>query len=261
MTRRCLLLMALLVMGSPAEAWPQAAETLDGVEELVRAGRSEEARQELLRWWNREYGDASRRDVQRGLWLRAQLTVDPRQASLDYRRLVVEYPGGPYADLALLRLAQSAFALGDSAAAREHVTRLQRDYPAGSATREAEAWWAEPGPLPPRAAPGRQAAAPAPPPDADREPEGGSDLAGEPRFAVQLGAFSVREGAESVHREAMGAGFSARIVRIGSDGLFRVRVGMFRSSDAAAEILLRLRELGFSAALARDAHLEEPIGR
>jgi hypothetical protein len=131
--------MALLVMGSPAEAWPQAAETLDGVEELVRAGRSEEARQELLRWWNREYGDASRRDVQRGLWLRAQLTVDPRQASLDYRRLVVEYPGGPYADLALLRLAQSAFALGDSAAAREHVTRLQRDYPAGSATREAEA--------------------------------------------------------------------------------------------------------------------------
>jgi hypothetical protein len=36
---------------------------------------------------------------------------------------------------------------------------------------------------------------------------------------------------------------------------------MFRSSDDAAEILLRLRELGFSAALARDAHLEEPIGR
>lgn len=245
----------------------QEPSTLDGVEELVRAGRTEEARQALLQWWRTGYRDASRPDVQRGLWLRARLTVDPRQASLDYRRLVVEYPGGSFADLALFRLAQSAFALGDSAVAREHVARLQRDYPGSSAAREAEAWWADPGPLPPPAAQQSREVAGADRPR-DAVPEVAVDsgiavesgIADEPQVAVQLGAFSVREGAEAVHREVTQAGFSARIVRIGSDGLYRVRVGMFRSSDEAAEILRRLQALGFSAALARDAHLEEPIG-
>jgi cell division protein FtsN len=173
----------------------------------------------------------------------------------------VEYPGGSFADLALFRLAQSAFALGDSAVAREHVARLQRDYPGSSAAREAEAWWADPGPLPPPAAQqSREAAGADRPRDAAPEVAVESGIADEPQVAVQLGAFSVREGAEAVHREVTQAGFSARIVRVGSDGLYRVRVGMFRSSDEAADILHRLQALGFSAALARDAHLEEPIG-
>jgi hypothetical protein len=255
-------LAVFVVLGSAAEARCQAPTTLDGVEDLVREGRTEEARQALLRWWRTGYRDASRTDVQQGLWLRAQLTVDPRQASLDYRRLVVEYPGGGYADMALLRLAQSAFALGDSAAAAAHVARLQRDYPIGSPAREAEAWWAEPGPVPPPGAQHRDEAA-QPDPFRDTGPElaSGSGVATEPQVAVQLGAFAMREGAEAVHREVTDAGFSARIVRIGSDGLYRVRVGMFQSSDEAAEILRRLRQLGFSAAVARDAHLEEPIGR
>ena len=58
--------------------------------------------------------------------------MDPAQAQLDYRRLVIEYPGGPYSDQALLRIAQAEFAAGDSAAAARDVQRIGREYPGSS---------------------------------------------------------------------------------------------------------------------------------
>lgn len=255
MRRWDLVLLSTVLLGLPAGASSQSPPTLDEVEQLERSGRTEEARQVLLRWWDDQYSEAPRLDVQRGLWLRARLTVDPGQASLDYRRLVVEYPGGPYADLALLRLAQGAFALGDSASARQSFERLQRDYAGSAVAREAAAWWTDRGPLP---------TAPARPPEPPTVPQAPPDVAPDsqelPLLAVQLGAFSVREGAESILRAARQAGFSGRIVRLAGDGLYRVRVGRFASSAEAAETLGRLQELGFAAALVRDAHLERPIG-
>jgi hypothetical protein len=251
-----LVVVLVVLVGLPVGASSQSSATLDQIEQLERAGRTEEARQGLLRWWDDQYADASRLDVQRGLWLRARLTVDPGQASLDYRRLVVEYPGGPYADLALFRLAQGAFALGDSASARQSFERLQRDYVGSAVAREAAEWWADRGPLPtPAVRPAQPPTAPQPPPEVE------PDAAEPPLLAVQLGAFSVREGAESVLRAVRNAGFSGRIVRLGGDGLYRVRVGRFGSSTEAAETLDRLQELGFAAALVRDARLERPIGR
>jgi cell division septation protein DedD len=79
--------------------------------------------------------------------------VDPARADLDFRRLIIEYPGGPYSDLALFRLAQSAYAAGDSLAAVAYVARIAREYPTSATRRDAEAWLATAGPAP-RVVPG-----------------------------------------------------------------------------------------------------------
>jgi outer membrane protein assembly factor BamD (BamD/ComL family) len=63
------------------------------------------------------------------MWLRGLLTVDPEMAELDLRRLVVEYPGGPFSDQALIRLAHGARAQSDDVQALEYLNVVLRDYP------------------------------------------------------------------------------------------------------------------------------------
>ena len=82
------------------------ATTLPEIEELAQNGRSDEARAALLGWWEESRVLASREERQFALWLRGRLTVDPSQAVRDFRRLVVEYPGGPFTARALYRLAR-----------------------------------------------------------------------------------------------------------------------------------------------------------
>jgi cell division septation protein DedD len=136
------IIFAALLIGAPTPGVGQERASLYQVGELARAGRTEEARVELLRWWEEELQDATRQEVQRGLWLRGSLTVDPGQAELDFRRLVVEYPGGLYSGQALLRLAQSALAKGDSASAAAHARRLVAEYPIVAGGQDAEEWLA-----------------------------------------------------------------------------------------------------------------------
>lgn len=126
----------------------QTAPSLDRAEDLAQAGKTEEARGLLLRWWDMVRPTASRRDMERGLWLRGRLTVDPAQADLDYRRLAIEYPGGRYSDEALLRLAQSAHARGAVDAAALALRRLRSENPSRTVRRETEDWLARVGPLP-----------------------------------------------------------------------------------------------------------------
>ena len=114
---------------------PVSAQSgLEQVERLTRLGRTEEARAALLDWWDNERGDASRRELQRGLWLRGRLTVDPVQAELDFQRLALLYPSGQFTPDAVLRLAQASWAMGDEAAARQYLGTLERDY------RRSDAW-------------------------------------------------------------------------------------------------------------------------
>jgi SPOR domain len=250
--------------------------TLDQVEELTQAGRTEDARAALLRWWSESRPKASRRDLQRGLWLRGRLTVDPSQAELDYRRLVVEYPGGPYSDQALMRLAQWAWESGDTASARQHVDRLAREYPGSRFRADAEAWLAAAGPPPAPPTPeagdsatgapaastsgGAPSGATSAPGAAARSSAGASEVpAGD--YAIQLGAFSSDDRALSLQRRAVEAGFAARLVRIPGSELVRVRIGRFDSAAAAGDLLNRLKGLGFTAALVPDANREERIKR
>lgn len=115
------------VLGGSAALEAQASG-LDGVESHMAAARFADARAALERWWEGE-AQAPRGQRQHALWLRARLTIDPSMAELDYRRLVVEYPGGPWSDAALLRLAQGAEFRGEASDARQYLEILVRDYP------------------------------------------------------------------------------------------------------------------------------------
>ncbi len=259
--RRSLLVAFLSLCPAWVDAQEREPPSLDHVEELARQGRTSEARDVLTAWWAAEGAEASRRDTQRGLWLRGILTTDPAEAEFDFQRLVIEYPGGLYADRALLRLAQGAYAAGDSATAAAYVARLAREYPATSARREAEAWLATAGPVPPRA--GGQAradtashpeTAPTVGPDAPAASGAGS-------FTVQLGAFRALERAEGMVARLGEEGIEARLARIPGSDLIRVRVGRFDSLDAANAVLWQLRDRGFTANVARDADREERVVR
>lgn len=262
MNRWRVTLAAVLLASLPAVSAGQEPPTLDRVDELARLGRAAEAREMVLAWWEAAGPRPSRRDLQRALWLRGSLNPDPAQASLDFRRLVIEFPGGAYSHLALFRLAQVAYAAGDSAAAAAMVAQLGREYPASPVRREAEAWLATAGPVPERMA-GAPAAVEAAPPSADVAPppagEPAAAVTGTGHFAVQLGAFSSQGRAEALLERVAAAGFEARLVRVPGSDLVRVRVGTFDSAEGAGEILGRLQELGFPATVARDAHREERI--
>jgi len=278
----------------------QTAPSLDRAEDLARAGRTEEARGMLLRWWDLVRPTASRRDVERGLWMRGRLTVDPAQADLDYRRLAIEYPGGRYSDEALLRIAQSAHARGAPDAAALALRRLRSENPSRTVRRETEDWLARVGPLP------------EPVVDADRLDAAAADGAGVTRaptparprtetvvtrapdpvpsipdslpavvparetaasaaqtaesptravYAVQLGAFSNPEGARRVLETLVASGGEGRLIRLEGSPLVRVRTGRFATRDDAAALARSLAGRGFAVVVVRNADQERPVGR
>ena len=262
-----------LIWSSSAAA--QQPATLDRVDELTRAGRIDEARGLLIRWWGGSYASASSPELQRGLWLRGRLTVDPEQAQLDFRRLVAEYPGGPYTGPALLRLALADFARGDSAATVTQARRLAEEYPATAATQEAEDLWALVGTFPePEDPPGMEE-----PPRPEPRPEVAEPVTVEPvtvepvtaepvptatvagARSVQLGAFSSEERAWALYQRAVAAGLDARVVRVAGSDLIRVRIGLFPSLNEAEATSRRVQDLGFETAVVEDLDREERIVR
>ena len=268
------MLVSLLGLASPL--WLPAQErSLGQIERLASIGRAEEARAMLLEWWANDRSDASRRNLQLALWLRGRLTVDPGQAARDFRRLVIEYPGGPYADRALFRLAQAAHAQGDRDRARSYMTSLRRDHPSSPVREQAEAWMARastagPAPVlrlveaeesedqqtedPPLEESIEDPASTVPPPSQDSA----APALGSGRYAVQLGAFLDASRAEALLERATEAGLDVRLVRVEGSRLMHVRVGRFDSSAQAGVSFQSVTALGFTAAVVRDAQNEEP---
>ena len=292
---RCLVVAGFMAAAGLADGASAAAQepVLNRVEELAAFGRAEDARAELLVWWEENRGEASRRALQRGYWLRGRLTVDPQEAELDFRRLTVEYPGGPYTDLALFRLAQSAFARGDGDRRDRFMATLTRDYPGSPVRDDAVAWFEAAGPtmgvmrvsdadpsaesVQPAergssysaATAGRQEDAPpsaqpatrTPTPAREATPQGPvTDPAESGRYAVQLGAFSSSDRAQALLNRASDVGFEPRLVRVRGSQLLHVRVGRFDSSRAASVFLQNVTDRGFTAAVVRDALDEEAVG-
>ena len=233
----------------------QTSSGLAGIDSLVMAGRTEEARQALMTWWDqvsppvssKQRAPTVRTELQHAVWLRAVLTVDPAQAAVDYQRLVVEYPGGPYSDRALLRLAQAAEARGDAVRAREHLRTLLRDYPTSPARLDAG-----------RMLPSVESAA---------QPQALADVVVSPKpvpaplpagsWTVQLGAFASLDRARAL-REKIGAGhLDARIVLVPPSRLIRVRTGRFQSKARAEGLRSALAARGLEATVSDDADREE----
>jgi cell division septation protein DedD len=258
-----------LVLAAPLAA---QSPTLARVEELARMGRAEEARVELMDWWDGARDDSSQRDLQLGLWLRGRLTVDPAQAELDFQRLVVLYPSSPYTPQALLRLAQSSFAQGDAEGARRHIATLARDYPSSQSRTDGEAWLrgAGPAPIPPAGA--------APPRTTAQAPQPGSvgadtATAVEPPFRparppdaaqiwfVQFGAFADQERAFALHQELVQAGLAARLVSVAGSAFLHVRIGRFATREEANAQLEEVAERGYTASIVRDERSETTVRR
>jgi hypothetical protein len=261
-----------------------AAADLARTEGLVAEGRFAQARELLEGWWNSGAQGASRQDLQTGIWLRALLTVDPDMADLDYRRLVVEFPGGPYSDESLLRLSRGAEARGDLPAARRYLSILVRDYPDSPHRPEARSLLARVpegatrvgDPLPGQADP-RRGVDPAPqvrrdpepvaPPlaalpereAADRDRAGDLPIPEAAPYTAQLGAFSTGERAQALAAHLENEGIRVRVVFLDESDLYRVRTGAFETRDEAADGVARLRSLGFEASIAMDRERERPI--
>ena len=278
--RRGVIRLSALILAVGVAVPVGAQESLDVVDSLALAGRADEARTVLESWWQSQRVRSSRRDRQRGLWLRAVLTVDPRMAGLDFQRLVLEYPGGSYSDEAMLRLGLISAAAEDLPRAARYFRTLVTDYPRSAQRRQAEEWlsehaWAveeaeaaareaEAGAREAEAevreeeAEVRDAAA-----DADsREPDVNSPDRTEsaaPGYAVQVGAFESEERARGLVAAVNASGFRARMVRVPGSELVHVRIGTFLDRTGAAELMVRVRRRGHEATIAVDVAEEEPM--
>ena len=265
-----LLLLLILLIPRPG----LAQNPLDRVEMLMGQGRIIMARDVLQEWLEGEGSSAGRMDRQRGVWLRGLLTVDPDMAALDFRRLVLEFPGGPYSDDALLRLAQRAHRFGDLPGAYAHYSALARDYPSSPYRARAVAWTRDHGEAARAAAAAASSAAAsstaaspaaatpgistAPLPiledDESRVVPGPGDS-----LSVQVGAFRNLDGARSLASVLRASGYQPRLVRVAANDLIRVRMGRFSRRQEATRLLQELVEAGFEAAVVMDAHVEEEV--
>jgi TolA-binding protein len=187
----------------------------------------------------------------------------PESALTYFRRVSIEYSRSRWAPAALLRLAQYAFARGDWNGALRSAERVLLDYP-GSPEAAPAAYWAgrsqlELGNLAEacrlferaeanaglevevanrarfylqrcRTAAGDTQAARTPP------------AATRATFSVQVAAVQSPVAADEVMRSLRARGYDPRVIR-DTDGLFKVRVGQFRTRDEAQRLAAELRRL------------------
>lgn len=234
--------------------WAQEGASLNEVELLMAHGQIMEAREILESWWNIRFDSADRSSRQKGLWLRGRLTVDPSIAELDYRRLILEFPGGAYSDDALFRLGLASANRGELREAQSTFQRLVGDYPSSPRVGDARRWLrthsGEIAALPvlPSAPP------PEPPPETRSLPDSGE-------FSVQLGAFRSLERAQALAGDLREDGYPARVVRSTGTDLVRVRTGRFSSRLRAEALARELSQKGYETTLITDAGSEERIGK
>ncbi|CAN5747932.1 hypothetical protein BH23GEM11_BH23GEM11_09530 [soil metagenome] len=263
--------LAVYATSVEAQARPDGSrQILEATEAALADGRYAEARARIETWWEAGEAGRDRSDIQRAIWLRARLTVDPQAAELFYRRLVVEFPGGDWSDQSLLRLSHGAQARGEVDVARRYLEILIRDYPgsphrvearsglarlaggqpsardAGGGSQQAQA------PTPPAAIPPAPTQPAPPPPQSPRSQDSGA-------YAVQFGAFGQVSSARSLAEELGRAGLNVRLVRVEGSPLIRVRLGRFSSREEAESRVRELRERGFEVLTSVDGDLEETV--
>jgi hypothetical protein len=200
------------------------------------------------------------------LFAAGMVSDDAARAMNYFRRVSIEYAASAWADRALLRLAQLAFAEGDGAAALRAAEKILSDYPMSDVLPEAQFWAgrallelgnpqdgcmrlgeAQAGAgenieLANRAqyhllrcaalARGDTAAAdstvtqPAP--------------AGQPVYSVQVAAVGTAVAADELMRSLHDAGYDSHVSRA-SDGLFKVRVGRYANRQEAQRVATALK--------------------
>lgn len=249
--------------------WAQQTSLLDQAERLADAGEVRQARQVLSRWQS-DHGESAPVDQRARAWfLLGRLTEDGSAAELEYLRVIIEGSTTPYADDALLRLAQYKYALGEYSRAVEYLGRLRRDYPTSEHAATALLWLAraarELGDIERACGAAEQGLREVAPADSalDRSlrEEREACLTTPRAYSVQVAAFKDEVAAQSLARELLSRGFDAWILTATpGDPLHRVRVGRDLIEGEAEALLDRLIAAGYSAFLVSQARSSEDGG-
>lgn len=183
-----------------------------------------------------------------------------------FRRVSIEYSRSPWADRALLRLAQTAYSSRDAAGALRSAERILTDYPLSDLRAEAAYWAAqanfELGNLgegcqllaqaadaagddvelanrirfhQQRCAVVSNSDSAAPDTTARAEPTAGPVV-----YTVQVAAVRNAAAADELMQSLHAAGYASHVVR-DDDGLFKVRVGRYGSRQDAQRLVTELR--------------------
>jgi len=186
------------------------------------------------------------------------------QAIRYFRQVSIEHSSSEWADQALLRLAQLAYAQGDLRSARESAQRILLDYPFSDVKAHA-AFWAGRADLElgneqsgcnfllqvreagqgdieiqnragfylQRCMDYAQNPTPTTPPPAP-QPTGNTV------YSVQVAAISSAVAADQAMRDLQAMGYTARVVR-DTDGLLKIRIGQFRTRGEAEDLAQNVR--------------------
>ncbi|MEJ2678661.1 MAG: SPOR domain-containing protein [Gemmatimonadota bacterium] len=290
----CAVVLASPAVGSAQT--PGQTPTLDEVEQLALSGQYQQARQAIDEWWRAtpdpSPADAVRGHMLRGrltvdpdsaeadylaialgyptqpeaaeaLLRLGQLLLmkgDAQRAQGYLQRLAADYPGSEFHGPGLLWLARAYNATGRGAQACNAARTGLRDSdsdPDLSSMLQVEV--AASCGVAQASAANDSAGAPAAPAKARTEParsNPGPAVTSQGRFAVQVGAFRQRDGAEALAARLRKAGHTPRLVLVPNSGLIRVRVGRFATSQDAEILVRRLKGQGFPAVVVGDAGRE-----
>lgn len=247
----------LLVTSRPGALAQEGPPSLDAVEAAADRGQLGEARGLLERWREARGDGADRAASERARLLAARLSTDPDSARTLYAGLAVS--GGPdVAAEARLRLAQLRLAEGRPERALEDLELLRADHPSHPLSAASWLWTGHARRLAGDVAGACEAYRSAVRLTGDEELRGRaegalsrcrdgpavgrSDGTG---WSVQLGAFSDASAARALARRADEAGFPARVLEPGEDGLRRVRSGRWASRADAEAAARRMAGRGF----------------
>lgn len=233
----------------------QESSVLDRAEALAGRGEVEAARQTLA-GWEREFGSSAALGQKARAWfLAARLTEDGSTAELIYLRVAIEGSATPYADDALLRLAQYKHAQGEHSKAIEYLGRLRRDYPTSEHSSTALLWLSRSaaalGDVERACEAAEQGLRELPPGEAELERSLQEERAACGQLArtytVQVGAFNDAAAAQALARDLLGRSFDAWVLNATSrDPLYRVRVGRGLIEAEAEALAERLGTAGYS---------------
>lgn len=251
----CAALTGYFVLASVSSALAQQGSLLDQAERLADRGEVREARQALVRWES-DFGGSAPLDQRARAWfLAGRLAEEGEEAELSYLRVIIEGSTTPYADDALLRLAQYKYAAGEFAKVVEYLGRLRRDYPSSEHGPEALLWISraarQMGDTHRACAAAEQGLAELAPADTLLErvfrEEQSACASAERTYTVQVAAFRDEAAAQNLARELLIAGYDAWVLSAGADApIYRVRVGRGLLEAEAQALIERLAEEGHS---------------
>ena len=262
--KRAVLPLMMICLSAPLAA--QQDSMLTAAVQLATEGRGDSARALVAR---RMAGLTPADPLYAEALYAAGIVAGDAERSMNYfRRVSIEYASSAWADRALLRMAQLAFASGDAASAQRAAQKIISDYPLSEVLGEAKFWagrallelgnpqdgclllgQAEEAAGPDvelanrvryhlqrcsalaRGDSAPQRIAPPPPP-----------RAGGTVFSVQVAAVGSAVAADEMMRSLRASGYDDTHVVRTPDGLFKVRVGRYARRDDAQRVAAEVRQ-------------------